>query len=102
MPARVLLIEDNPETARLLAGGLGAGSAPFEVAAECSARDGLRHLAEHEVDCVLLDYRLPDADGLECLREIRQRWPDLPVVVMSGARSEEVAVGVVPLGASVL
>jgi len=100
MPARVLLIEDNPETARLLAGGLGAGSAPFEVAAECSARDGLRHLAEHEVDCVLLDYRLPDADGLECLREIRQRWPDVPVVVITGAGSEEVAVEAMKLGAS--
>src|SRR5207249_795888 len=46
------------------------------------------------------DYRLPDADGLECLREIRQRWPDVPVVVITGAGSEEVAVEAMKLGAS--
>ena len=100
MPARVLLIEDSAETARLLAGALGAGSDPFEVAAACSARDGLAHLAANPVDCVLLDYRLPDADGLECLRTIRQRHPDLPVVVITGAGSEEVAVEAMKLGAS--
>jgi len=100
MPARVLLIEDSAETARLLAGALGAGSDPFEVTAACSARDGLEQLARNEVDCVLLDYRLPDADGLECLRMIRQRHPDLPVVVITGAGSEEVAVEAMKLGAS--
>ena len=100
MPARVLLIEDSAETARLLAGALGAGSDPFEVTVAGSARDGLEHLATHQVDCVLLDYRLPDADGLECLRTIRQRHPDLPVVVITGAGSEEVAVEAMKLGAS--
>ena len=100
MPARVLLIEDSAETARLLAGALGAGSDPFEVTVAGSARDGLAHLAAHPVDCVLLDYRLPDADGLECLRTIRQRHPDLPVVVITGAGSEEVAVEAMKLGAS--
>jgi len=100
VPARVLLIEDSAETARLLAGALGAGSDPFEVAAAGSARDGLAHLAANPVDCVLLDYRLPDADGLECLRTIRQRHPDLPVVVITGAGSEEVAVEAMKLGAS--
>jgi len=70
------------------------------VAAAGSARDGLAHLAANPVDCVLLDYRLPDADGLECLRTIRQRHPDLPVVVITGAGSEEVAVEAMKLGAS--
>jgi len=70
------------------------------VAAACSARDGLAHLAANPVDCVLLDYRLPDADGLECLRTIRQRHPDLPVVLITGAGSEEVAVEAMKLGAS--
>src|SRR5438552_2006340 len=100
MPARVLLIEDSAETARLLAGALGAGSDPFEVTAAGSARDGLEQLARSQVDCVLLDYRLPDADGLECLRKIRQRDPDLPVIVITGAGSEEVAVEAMKLGAS--
>ncbi len=100
MPARILLIEDNAETARLLARAFGVAGDPFEVTAVYSARDGLRHLAEHPVDCVLLDYRLPDADGLESLRQIRHGHPDVPVVMITGAGSEEVAVEAMKLGAS--
>ena len=100
MPASVLLIEDNGDTARLISGALRSTSEPFEVATVFSARDGLQHLAQHVVDCVLLDYRLPDADGLECLRKVRQTHPDVPVVVITGAGSEEVAVEAMKLGAS--
>ena len=99
MAAHILLIEDNADTARLLEGTLAAGDA-FAVKVVHSARDGLRHLAEHPVDCVLLDYRLPDADGLEALRKIRQGHPDVPVIVITGAGSEEVAVEAMKLGAS--
>jgi DNA-binding NtrC family response regulator len=100
MPASILLIEDNGDTARLISGALRSGSEPFEVATVFSARDGLQHLAENPVDCVLLDYRLPDADGLGCLRQVRQAHPDVPVVVITGAGSEEVAVEAMKLGAS--
>ena len=90
MPARVLLIEDSEDTARLIARTLRSGNDPCEVSAVSSTRAGLQHLAEHEVDCVLLDYRLPDADGLEGLRWIRQAHPDVPVILITGAGSEEV------------
>ena len=85
MPARVLLIEDSEDTARLIARALRSASDPCEVSAVSSTRAGLQHLAEHEVDCVLLDYRLPDADGLEGLRRIRQAHPDVPVILVTGA-----------------
>ncbi|HJQ84523.1 MAG TPA: sigma-54 dependent transcriptional regulator [Candidatus Binatia bacterium] len=100
MPARVLLIEDDPHTARLVSGALTGASAPFEVSTVQSAGAGLKHLAEQPVDCILLDYRLPDADGLEGLRRIRQAHPDVPIVMVTGAGSEEVAVEAIKLGAS--
>src|SRR5438552_9106473 len=92
MPARVLLIDDDPDAARLIAGALRTATEPFDVSAVSSARAAFQHLTEHPVDCVLLDYRLPDAEGLEALRGLRQAHPDVPVVMVTGAGSEEVAV----------
>ncbi len=100
MPARILLVEDDPDTARLITGALRSGAEQFEVAAASSVRAALEQLAAQPVDCVLLDYRLPDADGLEGLRHIRQAYPDVPVIVVTGAGSEEVAVEALKLGAS--
>jgi two-component system response regulator AtoC len=98
MPPAILLIEDNVETARLMSRTL-EDAACFDVTPVCSAHAGLEHLGQHPVDCVLLDYRLPDADGLSCLRTIRQRHPDLPVIFVTGAGSEEIAVEAMHLGA---
>src|SRR5215470_4973037 len=100
MPASVLLIEDSADTARLVTRALEEAVESFEVTSVPSARAGLEHLARHGADCVLLDYRLPDAEGLESLRQIRQRHPDVPVVVITGAGSEEVAVEAMKLGAT--
>src|SRR5581483_7784679 len=100
MSATVLLIEDNEETARLLSGALHAAPERFVVSQVPSARAGLQTLHDERIDCVLLDYRLPDADGFDCLRAIRHRHPDVPVVVITGAGSEEIAVEAMKLGAS--
>jgi len=98
--ARLLLIEDDRETVRALTRILGEAPERFAVADAPSMRAGLETLADEPVDCVLLDYRLQDADGLACLREIRARRPDLPVVVMTGWGSEEIAVEAMRLGAA--
>jgi PAS domain S-box-containing protein len=60
------------------------------------AGDGLAalDLLEREGDAVtvvLLDLSMPRMGGADCLRHIRQRWPDLPVVLMSGYTEQEVA-----------
>ncbi|MEY3013920.1 MAG: Transcriptional regulatory protein ZraR [Pseudomonadota bacterium] len=59
-----------------------------EAATGASAREALRD----PPDLVLLDMRLPDADGLELLREIKAERPDVPVLMMTGCRSIETAV----------
>jgi len=100
MPPTVLLIEDSADTARLISGALHAASGHFEVPTASSGRAGMEYLAEHPVDCVLLDYRLPDLDGLECLRRLRHDHPEVPVVMITGAGSEELAVEAMKLGAT--
>jgi len=100
MPARVLLIEDDPDAARMIADALRADAQPYEVTVVTSVRAAHEQLADRAVDCIVLDYRLPDVDGLEALRGLRQAHPDVPVVMVTGAGSEEVAVEALKLGAS--
>lgn len=83
--ARVLLVEDEEKIAGLLAGFLR--QANFEVIAARDGRAGL-HLALHEApDVVLLDLMLPDMDGLDVCRAIRQRSDVL--ILMLTARIED-------------
>ena len=100
MPARILLVEDDADTAHLIGQALRAAPEAYDVAAVFSARAGLAHLADHPTDCVLLDYRLPDAAGLDCLRKIRAGHPEVPVVMVTGAGSVEVAVEAMKMGAT--
>ena len=73
--------------------------------ADCNARaaaDGKEALAvmeQHPVDVVLLDLRMPDLDGMDVLKTIKQRWPDSEVVVITGYPSIESAKQAVRLGA---
>jgi len=96
----ILLIEDDPDTRRLLARALQEAPEQYEVITQASGRNGLEELERHDVDCVLIDYRLIDMDGLACLRQIRTTHADLPVIMVTGAGSEELAVEAMKLGAN--
>lgn len=79
----VLVVEDDPDIATLVT--LSLEDADFEV---LQARDGLRALelaAEHHVDLVLLDIRLPKMGGEEVAQELRRREITPPIVVFSAS-----------------
>ena len=79
---RILLVEDEDAIAEPLADGLRREG--FSV--ECAATGG-EALAAGETDLVLLDLRLPDIDGLDVCRRLRER-SDVPIIVVT-ARGEE-------------
>jgi DNA-binding response OmpR family regulator len=54
----------------------------------------------HEPDVVVVDLQLPGIDGLEILRQLRRRWPSLPVIVMTAFGGAEVEERVRRLGAA--
>ena len=82
-PAIVLVVDDD-ET---LLSFLGRGLARYGYRAELarSGREALRLLAEQPIAVALTDVMMPEMDGIELLRAIRARQPDLPVVAMTGA-----------------
>ncbi len=78
--ARILIIDDDPRLAELVADYLGA--AGFQTSVSGTARDGLDRLKREAFDALVLDLMLPDADGLEVCRRIRET-SDLPLVMLT-------------------
>jgi DNA-binding response OmpR family regulator len=78
---RLLIVEDNIELARLVAGGLAAaGYATDVVGSVGEARDAVRSVS---YAAMILDLGLPDGDGLSVLLELRRRTDPLPVLVLT-------------------
>jgi two-component system, NtrC family, nitrogen regulation response regulator NtrX len=97
MPS-VLIVDDEPNIRRMV--GALLGSEGFEVHDAPDAAAGLARAAEVEPDLVLLDLMMPNpTDGLELLEQLRERYPDLPVVMMSGRAGLADAVKATRLGA---
>ena len=93
----VLVIDDEPVLQDVL--GSLLKSHGFGYLQATTAQEGLRVLAEEEVDVVLLDLMLPDKSGLEILPEIKDLDPHLPVVVITAYSSVESAIEAMRLGA---
>ena len=87
---RVLLVEDNQDDALLIQDALSETAVEIERTELLST--ALEKLARGGFDAVLLDISLPDAYGLETLGRMRRDGPSVPIVVLSGLNSEEVAV----------
>jgi DNA-binding NarL/FixJ family response regulator len=106
---KVLLVDDHPlvlSALQVVIERLGSGTSVVGVASAAAARAALQ--SDPDVDLVLLDLALGDADGLDLLQEMRSRWPAVPVVVVSASeRASDViraidggALGFVPKRAS--
>jgi two-component system KDP operon response regulator KdpE len=89
-PPVVLLIEDEPQMRRFLRAALGGEE--YDLVEAATAREGLAQAAGRNPDLILLDLGLPDADGLDVTRQIRE-WSRAPIIVLSarGQESDKVA-----------
>jgi len=93
----VLIIEDEEGVRTALQKRLRMSDCSAKAAT--TGEEGLAHLGKASADLVLLDYRLPDTNGLELLEQIRHRWPDTLVVMMTAYTNVDVAIQAIRLGA---
>ena len=96
---RLLHLEDSPTDARYIHDRLDAEGLRPEVVL-VDSRDALHAALSERFDLVLCDYNLPGFDGLSALKLIRERQPEVPVIVVSGSIDEEEAVKCLHLGAT--
>lgn len=95
--AAILLIEDDLTFSRILEGFLTKNG--YQVKVEHNGKEGLKSFSTRPYDLVLLDYRLPDTNGVEVLVEMKKSNPDASVIIMTGFSDIKTAVKAIKLGA---
>ncbi|WP_262966010.1 two-component system response regulator [Methylobacter psychrophilus] len=96
---RLLYAEDNPQDADLTQACLAEYAPEFQIEIVKTGQQCQQRLQESTFDLLLLDYRLPDMGGMELLTWLIQAGIKIPVVLVTGARDEEVVVKALKLGA---
>lgn len=98
MKNRIMVIDDEASIRQSLSDILMDEG--FDVILASDGHEALRRLHNAIPDLILLDIWMPDMDGTEVLKEIKNKWPDIKVIVISGHGTVETAVKVTKLGAS--
>lgn len=96
--ASVVVIDDDRNILELTSLILSKNG--FQPYTATRAQEGFELIARHSPSLVLLDYMMPEMDGLSALQWIKSHFPDTYVVMFTGKGSEEVAVELMKSGAS--
>jgi len=99
-PVSLLLVEDNPGDRRLILEMLAeAGDVTFDLQHAERLQSALQSLDQTVVELTILDLGLPDSQGLDTLRKVYARAPEMPIVVLTGLDDEMVGVQAINEGA---
>jgi DNA-binding NtrC family response regulator len=71
----------------------------YEVKLSQNGADAMKMLEGESFELVLTDLKMPDIDGIEVLKMIKQRWPETEVIVVTGYQTVDTAVKAIKLGA---
>lgn len=95
----ILLIEDNPDDAFIIQRTLKKSKKDFKLVVAKNGKEGMEKLFTEEFGCIVLDYRLPDANALDLLKTIRKDYPHIPAFILTGLKDERLMKGAMDLGA---
>ncbi len=96
-PIRVLIADDHPRSRRGLRALLATTSIVKVVGEAVDGQEAIRLVETYQPDVVLMDAYMPVMDGLEASRQIKDRWPQVKIIMLTmynGRRTEATAAGV--------
>lgn len=82
---KILFVDDEPDFLETIIKRLSRRGYPAQSALNCDA--AFQILETGWPDVVVLDVMLPGKDGIQCLREIKQAWPEITVILLTGHAS---------------
>jgi two-component system KDP operon response regulator KdpE len=92
----ILVVEDEPEIRKFLRSSLGAEG--YRVVESPNGRRGTTDAGMHKPDLAIVDLGLPDFDGIEVIRRIRE-WSPMPIIVLSARTQERSKIDALDTGA---
>jgi len=97
---RFLFLEDNPTDVELIIYELNNSGFKFDRKLVDNKEDFLEALKTFKPDIIFSDFSLPNYNGLEAIIEVKINYPDIPLIIVTGAINEETAVDCMKAGAS--
>lgn len=97
MSEKVLLVDDEQDFLEALAERMRARG--MEVTTTTSAEDALKMAAEGTYDAIVLDLMMPEMDGLEVLKALKNRIPEIQVILLTGYATLNKGIEAMKLGA---
>jgi PAS domain S-box-containing protein len=95
---KILHVDDDPSFLRVAKQILEL-QGEFEVETACSVEEAVEKMKEASYDAVVADYQMPGKDGLQFLKELREKNNRIPFIIFTGRSREEVAIEALKLGA---
>ena len=81
----LLLVDDELDFKEVMLKHLSRMGIQLSVAEGCS--DALETMESHTVDVIIMDMNMPGLDGIQCLRRVKERWPQVEVIILTGHAS---------------
>lgn len=97
MTEKVLLVDDEEDFLEVM--GERLASRGIDVTTSISAEDALKQIETDIFDAVILDLQMPGMDGIDALKKIRERHPEIQVILLTGHATVEKGVEAIKLGA---
>ena len=93
----LLLVDDEPEVLSSLKRVFR--KAPYRIHTAGNGRDAMEMLNRTAIHAALIDFKMPEMDGMELLEQMRERWPSIKVVMLTGFGGVKEAVKAIQMGA---